>query len=139
MNDNVEKIFKILGIKPNEKFKIKFESGAISCSFFWLNEKLRLFSENEKLKYLDALLFRLLNGDYKIIKLPKKKKLRDLTNEEYIRWWNKNCGLERDCENCPFYEVLCNWDSRDCWIKHKTVYNDKFLDQEVEISEEEEK
>lgn len=136
MNNNVKKTFEMLGIKPNEKFKIKFESGNISCAFFWLNEELRLFSEDEELKYLDAMLFRLLNGKCKSVKPPKKKKLRDLTNEEYIRWWNKNCVLERDCENCPFYEVPCNCGSRDCWVKHKTVYNDKFLDQEVEILEE---
>lgn len=136
INDNVEKIFKILGIKPNEKFKIKFEGGNISCAFFWLTEELCLVSEDEKIKYLDALLFRLLNRKCKFVKLPKKKKLRDLTIEEFKNWKGNNCGVKRNCKNCSFSEVPCNFGSRDCWIKHKTVYNDNFLDQEVEILEE---
>ena len=138
MNDNVKKVFEMLGVKPNEKFKIKFESGVISCSFFWLNEELRLLSENEKLKCLDALLFRLLNGNYKIIKLPKKKKLRDWTRNDFKKWTKVNCIEKNTCVGCLFRNVSCNAYGARVWIKHKDLYSDKFLDQEVEIPQKEE-
>lgn len=134
MNDNVKKIFEMLGVKPNEKFKIKFESGNISCAFFWLNEELRLFSEDEELKYLDAMLFRLLNGRCKFVKKLPKKKLRFWTMEDFKKWENIKCS-KIVCKNCPFYNTKCNYYDETCWVNHKDLYSDKFLDQEVEVPE----
>lgn len=137
MEENVKKIFNILGVEPNEKFKIKFESGNISCAFFWLNEELRLFSEDEEIKYLDAMLFRLLNGKCKSVKPPKKKKLRDLTIEEFKKFKRKMCRKYDGCKGCPFFIVTCNPNFDGFWLNHKDLYSDKFLDQEVIIEEEE--
>lgn len=135
MNNNVKKVFEMLGITIYEEFKLDDGQDIL----YRVDENLWVYYRvNDCWEKSQITISEFLTEKIEIVKLPKKKKLRDLTNEEYIRWWNKNCGLERDCENCPFYEVLCNWDSRDCWIKHKTVYNDKFLDQEVEIPQEEE-
>lgn len=60
-----------------------------------------------------------------------KKKIRDLTTEE--------CGKiceGRDCGECPFIYVLCSPESPNSWIRHKELYSDLFLDQEVEIEDE---
>ena len=67
--------------------------------------------------------------DWEIIKEPKKVKLRDLTEEQYEKWRDKNCGVY-DCFKCPFRCVDCN---NTFWISCKDMYSDKFLDQEVEI------
>lgn len=76
----------------------------------------------------------LLNGTYKIIKLPKKKKLRDLTYDEMCKWKEKNCTSIICDKSCLFYNVICTC-VNNCWINHKDLYSDKFLDQEVEIPE----
>src|SRR5574344_1119709 len=54
-----------------------------------------------------------------------KKKIRDLTSEEYREWKLKNCS---DCLNCLFNYVNCKM-----WVNHKYMYSNKFLDQEVDI------
>ena len=58
-----------------------------------------------------------------------KKKIRDLTSEEYGKWELKNCsGI--DCRDCPFKYVNCKC---EMWVNHKDMYSNKFLDQEVDI------
>lgn len=60
-----------------------------------------------------------------------KKKLRDLTEEEYKEWLIKKCnGL---CKNCIFKCVMCYYNRKICWVNNKEVFSDKFLDQELEI------
>src|SRR5574344_1644958 len=54
-----------------------------------------------------------------------KKKIRDLTSEEYREWKLKNCS---NCLDCPFNYVNCKM-----WVNHKYMYSNKFLDQEVDI------
>src|SRR5574344_1876418 len=54
-----------------------------------------------------------------------KKKIRDLTSEEYREWKLKNCS---DCLNCLFNYVNCKM-----WVNHTYMYSNKFLDQEVDI------
>lgn len=61
-----------------------------------------------------------------------KKKLRDLTPEEYANWHLKNCYIT-NCAICPFKSVVCNIISRNTWVIHKDLYSDKFLNQEIEI------
>ena len=126
MNDNVRKVFDILGVKPNKEFEIEDKNG------FWkIDENLIISDDRES---IHSLLTCLLRGDYKIIKLPKepkKKKLRDLTLEEYKKWLEKNCG---NCSKCIFNKVVCS--DADCsWIYHKDLYSDAFLDQEIEVEE----
>ena len=79
--------------------------------------------------------------DWEIVKEKKKVKLRDLTERQYEKWFKDNCctknGDEKrsDCFDCVFHNVVCNLDLLMCWTKHKDLYSDKFLDQEVEIDE----
>lgn len=73
-------------------------------------------------------------SDWEIFKEVKKVKLRDLTEEQY-REYEKNCK-ERICVECPFNDVECTSNYTNCWVNHKDLYSDKFLDQEIEIKEE---
>lgn len=61
-----------------------------------------------------------------------KKKLRDLTEEEFYDWGMKNC-LHISCDICPFKMVDCNLYNKNSWVTNKDLYSDKFLNQEVEI------
>ena len=81
-------------------------------------------------------LFKVLkNGVDKIIKFPKKKKLRDLTNDEYTKWKIKNCdNVNRNCTNCIFRYSNCS-STESGWVHHKDLYSDEFLDQEIEVEE----
>lgn len=129
MNDNVRKIFDILGVEPNERFMIEGIS-----PIYKIDEKLNVYNIdiNCGVPYLQFLL----NGEYKIIKLPKKKKLRDLTKEEYDKWCDDNkCYRCYGSNNskCIFMNVPCNSRLGDCWIYNKDLYSDKFLDQEIEV------
>lgn len=62
-----------------------------------------------------------------------KKKLRDVTPSEYREWEKKHCALNTiDCANCAFHYVMCrSWGPS--WVKHKNLYSDNFLNQEIEI------
>lgn len=61
-----------------------------------------------------------------------KKKLRDISLEEFKVWSIKNCK-QLSCEKCVFSKVFCDEFSSDCWINNKDIYSDKFLNQEIEI------
>ena len=131
MSNNVRKVFDILGIKPYEKFKIEGNGDTI----YYIDEELYIYRDNEILRS-DKGLNNLLNGYFKIIELPKenKKKLRDLTLEEYKKWKKQNCG-NLSCKDCVFIKAKCNTNSIGCWVNHKDIYSDKFLNQEVEVEE----
>lgn len=60
-----------------------------------------------------------------------KKKLKDLTSEEFIRWGKQKCHGLGSCEECLFQKVTCA--SNCCWVNNKDLYSNKFLDQEIEI------
>lgn len=70
-----------------------------------------------------------------------KKKLKDLTFEEYKDWKDENCSGEicdfsdNTCEFCPFTSVICNGSDKKIWVNNKDLYSDKFLNQEIEIEE----
>ena len=132
MNENVRKVFDILGVEPNEKFKVKDTEG-ISEETYYLDENLLVYGEVVGVIHLNFL-NKALNGTYKIIKLPKTKKLRDLTEKEFDNWVNKNCdnGI-LSCRDCVFRYVNC--DKHFKWIHHKDLYSDKFLNQEIEVEE----
>lgn len=61
-----------------------------------------------------------------------KKKLKDISLEEFKVWSIKNCK-ESSCEKCVFSKVYCDEFSRNCWVNNKDIYSDNFLDQEIEI------
>lgn len=138
MTDNVRKIFEILGVEPNEEFKIEYRN-----DFWKINEKLNLYYRQEqddngdyayKFYYDNSLIIDLIKNPRLIIKLPKepkKKKLRDLTPEEFDKW--KDNGCTKNCDDCIFYNVYCY--TEHCWVYHKNLYSDEFLDQEIEVEE----
>ena len=72
--------------------------------------------------------------DWEIVKDKKKVKLRDLTPEQYENWYKNNCN-QWECEACIFSRTSCTYGTTGCWIRNKDLYNDKFLDQEIEIDE----
>ena len=89
-----------------------------------------VFVEN---RALWATTISLLTGEYSYEITSKKKKLRDITEEEFKNWMNKNCFLGSDCNKCIFSNVYCSAERN--WIYHKDLYSDKFLNQEIEVEE----
>ena len=128
MTENVRKVFDILGVEPNEKFKVEGNGDTI----YYIDEALYVYRDAG---IICGGLNHLINGVFKIIKLPKepkKKKLRNLTEEEYKKWLKKNCGHSVNCDKCIFNNVMCPMDNH-CWVNNKALYSDKFLDQEIEV------
>lgn len=104
MNETIEKIFEILGVKSNELFKIKSNNDCIFNGYYKLDENLILRYYDNRRSTLG--LADLLNGDYNIIKLPKKKKLRDWTENDMQEWREQKCdNYGCECHECPFKEV----------------------------------
>ena len=65
-----------------------------------------------------------------------KIKLKDLTYEQYRKWEYQNCNNKiTNCEKCIFDNVRCDSYLNCCWINHKELYSETFLDQEVEIAD----
>lgn len=79
----------------------------------------------------------LLADDWEIVKEIKKVKLRDMTEEQWEKWKNKNCTKYNSCKDCPFQKVKCysDYKANDGWYLNKDLYSDKFLDQEIEVKE----
>ena len=75
----------------------------------------------------------LLEEDWEIVKEKKKVKLRDLTRKQYSRRLLNHCNS--DCDHCLFKMVECTYTSQHCWFDNKDFYSDKFLDQEIEVKE----
>ena len=73
------------------------------------------------------------DDNWEIVKETKKVKLRDLTEEQYSSWFEKNCDW--NCEHCCFNTVVCNYAFNRYWLNHKEIYSDKFLDQEIEVED----
>lgn len=86
MTENVRKIFEMLGVEPNEEFKLKGDE--IFEEIYYFDENLCVYGEFDGLTYIN-ILFKILNGTYKIIKLPKKKKLKYWTEEDWDKWKEK--------------------------------------------------
>jgi hypothetical protein len=64
--------------------------------------------------------------------MKKTIKLRDLTKEQFVAWRGEKCSCT-NCDNCPFRCVNCNSCDAILWVNNKDVFNDKFLDQTIEI------
>lgn len=138
MNENVKKVFDMLSVKPNEKFKIRDDKNKEPRYRYFFDDNLTLKFLNdtcEECFFASAKTFmELIKGTYTIVKLPKKKKLRDWTIDDLKKWTNVNCR-ELTCDGCLFRNVFCSTYGIRVWIKHKDLYSDKFLDQEVEVPE----
>ena len=131
MNNNVKKVFEMLGVKPNEKFNV-MSKGKVDSEVLRIDTRLRVLTDTSNI-VAEALRY-LLTGEWQIVKLqPKKKKLRDWTMEDFKKWEDVNCkGV---CDDCPFTNVHCNDNAKRFWMNHKDLFSDKFLDQEVEVPE----
>ena len=64
-----------------------------------------------------------------------KKKIRDITAEEFEIWKNYNCKTyDLHCTGCPFRASECGFVGlRFPWYENKEMYSDRFLDQEIKI------
>lgn len=131
MNENVKKVFEMLGVEPNEEFKVISKKRV--SQVIHIDTRLRVLTDTSNI-VVEALRC-LLTGEWQIVKLPKKKKLRDLTEEDLKKWSKANC-CKTVCSDCLFCNVYCDPNvAKRFWIKHKDLYSDKFLDQEVEVPE----
>lgn len=61
-----------------------------------------------------------------------KKKLRDLTKEEYREYLDTYCEWGK-CSRCIFQNVTCRYDDKRGWFENKDLYSNEFLNQEIEI------
>lgn len=62
-----------------------------------------------------------------------KIKLRDMTAEQWDKWYHEDC-YHTDCEKCPITGCGCDTSgSKFSWVNNKEMFSDKFLDQELEI------
>ena len=73
----------------------------------------------------------IMNEDWEIVTEKKRVKLRDLTEEQYVKWRKNNCCANLCASSCPFKYINCC----TAWRYHKEMYSDKFLDQEIEVEE----
>lgn len=78
--------------------------------------------------------------DWEIFKEKKKVKFRDLTKEQFKKYCESitkapHYGKGCICSACPFQNVSCTDWREEGWIYHKDLYSDKFLDQEIEIND----
>ena len=62
--------------------------------------------------------------------MKAKIKLRDVSKEDFEKWVNKHCG-DSSCMECMFKCTICT--GFNCWVNHKELFSDKFLEQEIEI------
>ena len=62
-----------------------------------------------------------------------KKKLKDVTINEYENWYTKNCSSYDKCDTCLFKSVNCFLNDKDNWVSNKESFSNKFLNQEINI------
>ena len=65
-----------------------------------------------------------------------KKKIRDITKEEFEIWKNYNCKTyDLHCTGCPFRASECGFIGlRFPWYESKEMFSEKFLNQEINIT-----
>lgn len=77
MNDNVRKVFDMLGVEPGELFKVKDCDNCIHWRFYFNEELICYQIINNKEHIADNMLANILNGYYTIIKIGIKVVLDD--------------------------------------------------------------
>lgn len=136
MTENVRKVFDMLGVEPNEEFKMLVGKPTKFIYKCKISESLQgYYFDGEDWIFFDELLKDLLNGSNTIIKIPKKKHVGD-----------KECLDFKDCKDCPFKAIDCLeekiniytlYDILDSWFqlyKDQEIYEilKSRLDKEVE-------
>lgn len=134
---NQKEIFKIIGVKPYERFKLK---DCISCNIedndYYIDNDFEVLQVvgGESDICCDNYLSLILAGSLEIIKYPTiKKKFRYWNKEDLIEYRQKECFYQ-NCLVCPFKNVECNPDQAKCWINHKDLYSKKFLNRKIKNS-----
>ena len=74
MNENVRKVFDMLGVEPNEEFKVMLKNNSRLGYKFKFDENLQGYCFSDKWRFSEDLLKLLLNGAYRVFKLPKEPK-----------------------------------------------------------------
>ena len=122
-------------LRERKKVRINVEIWVRHLGYITLDGNDVVVDKYGKLYELD--LSDLNDDNWEVVKEPKKVKLRDLTEEQFDKWYFKNCNNYEGCKGCPFQKVQCleNPTPNNWWIRNKDLYSDKFLDQEVEIYE----
>ena len=89
MNEKIKKVFDILGVEPNERFKIKYrENNNIYDDIYFIKEDLNIYAETKTTeRWTDLKIRDLLIEHYEIIKLPKVTEKEQLAID-YL----KECG-----------------------------------------------
>ena len=110
----------------NKRFNVYDSEGNLTFSNCYINDRGYVCYDEDD-RELWATTMELLTGNIYYEITSKKKKLRDLTPKEFDKI---PC---EDCSSCIFYNVPCSSDNNRCWIHHKDLYSDKFLNQEIEV------
>ena len=113
----------------NKRFNVYDIEGNITFKNCYINDKGYVcYGEDDRELWATTMELLTGNGYYEII---NTKKLRDITEEEFNKWNEKNCKSLDTCKNCLFLNVPCRYTK--CWVNHKDLYSDKFLNQEIEV------
>ena len=123
------KSFKEIGL-IEKYFNVYDKEGKLLFANCYINENGYVCAGSNELW---SITMGLLTGLYYYEIISKKKKLRDITEEDFQKWLNKNCSLRKDCIECIFNNVNCSDEGN--WVDHKDLYSDKFLNQEIEVEE----
>ena len=133
-------------VKPINYFLKNFEKmGLIGKYFNVYDEEVKLLFANCYINEngyvctgsneLWSITMGLLTGLYYYEIISQKKKLRDLTKDEWDRI-RGDCVERNSCDDCIFRNVICGKSSSNySWLNNKDLYSDKFLDQEIEVKE----
>ena len=120
----------------NKRFNVYDSEDNLTFSNCYINDRGYVcYGEDDRELWATTMNLLTGNGYYEII--PHKKKLRDLTKDEWDKWKNEECIKNRnsDCYNCIFMNVACaNSRCEGSWFNNKDLYSDKFLDQEIEVA-----
>ena len=138
MTDNARKVFDMLGVEPGEKFKLK-EYGKF---IYKIDEDLNIYYKPKsswEITNMNVGWF--LTGEEEIVKIPKKKQVKYLTEDDVKEICDKSLG----CVNCPFHYltfeanatvITCFKEDLIDYIKASHHLPKFFLNSEVEIPEE---
>ncbi len=121
----------------NERFNVYDNEGNLTFNNCYINDRGYVcYDEDDRELWSTTMELLTGNGYYEII--SHKKKLRDLTKDEWDKWKRVDCvrNYNSDCDNCIFRNVPCSSSGGDnSWFNNQELYSDKFLDQEIEVEE----
>lgn len=118
----------------NKRFDVYNDEGYVTFKNCYINDRGYVcYGEDDR--ELWATTMGLLTGECSYEIISNKKKLRDLTEDEWDKW-SEGCVYYNSCDNCIFRNVPCTKSSsKKSWFNNKDLYSDKFLNQEIEVEE----